>query len=643
METFVEHYKGGHIPGHPDATLHLISYYKESSQLDRGIQFWNWAVCRDEQYVNIGTYGAAIELLTVYGKSLSYCEEVYLHALKRFPTDFNEYHLSPSAILPRQHKPSLLKGTSLLLLQGIMQARLSHGDWRNAYLALDTALRLHPTQIPPRFLQAFEYERPFCEFFNVFCLIGQGGNQIRAPALTKMFGKIAAVHKMDKRGSRDFEYLTALLTALHSTIATNETLSEITLNSLLRIILEATSYNPSFPKDEQIILDLVKPILLIFARLDVLPSFSTFSMIFKAAASSKRPGLMRWAFEELKIRQLQYTTLDMRKILLKVGQKSDVETTKLAWVILSQTLRDSGGIEILVWKTLAEVMRQAGDIGFLHDQLRLHSVSNFKVPHGLDKEDRGIQSTESLEDKSELKETSDLTKTEDLPFLAEQEVVSLDWQHNFSNFLENVRRYLRITSLGLHRNLKKYPPTYDSMWAWTDNVDETWQRKLYDQLNQDPYLQPSKVPSTEKKLPKDGQIDTVNQHDTRKQRDRDYTHMLRSSVHDEPVIGPTGFTFDELRYRSWKAINSLLIQAEMFESKVEKSVDEAIEQGTRPDLARSSHKTRGWRYYEITQLHLEIHLQAIQERKARTITEEEWRTKILALRGLATFKPTLSN
>ena len=633
----MEHYKGGHLSGHPNATLHLISYYKESSQLDRGIQFWNWAVCQDEKYVNIGTYGAAIELLTVYGKSLSYCEEVYLHALKRFPTDFNEYHLSPSAILPRQHKPILLKGTSLLLLQGIMQARLSHGDWRNAYLALDTALRLHPTQIPPRFLQAFEHERPFCEFFNVLCLIGQGGNQIRAPALTKMFGKITIVHKMDKRGPRDFEYLTALLTALHSTTATNETLSDITLNSFLRIVLEAASHNLSFPKDEQIILDLVEPILLIFERLNVLPSFSTFSMIFRAAAWTKRPGLMKWAFEELKIRRLQYTTLDMRKILLEVGQKTDIETTKVAWMILSRTLHDSGGIENLAWKTLAEVMQKAGDIGFLHGQLRLHSVSSFKVPHELDKEDRDIESTESLENISKLEEMSDLTKTEELPVLAEKEAVPLDWQHNFSKFLENIRRYLRITSSGLHRNLKKYPPTYDSMWAWTDNVNETWQRKLYDQLNQESYLQSSKVPSVEKKLTKDGQVDTVNQHD------RDYTHMLISSVHDEPTIGPTGFTFDELRYRSWKAINSLLIQAEMFENKVEKSVDEAIEQGKHPDLARSSHKTRGRRYYEITQSHLEIHLQAIQEMQTRTITEEEWRTKILALRGLATFKPTLSN
>ena len=683
-ESFVKLYKAKKLPGNPSATLHLISYYKESQQLDRGIELWTWAVHEDDQYVNIGTYGAAIELLTVYGKSLLDCEELYLHALRRFPTDFNEYHLSPSAIVPLRHQPTLLRGTSMLLLQGIMQARLSHGDWRSAYLALDTALRLHPTQIPPRFLQAFEYERPWFEVFNVYCLIGESGNLNSPAMLTKLLGNIATAHSQDQRGPRDFEYLTAMLSALHLTMASNAQLNVTTLDAFLRIVLEVVSSNPTsnptFPTDEQIISKLIKPILSIFAHLHILPSFPTFRLICRVAALSKRPHLMQWAGEEFEPLMLHSTTKDMRTLFSYIGEKGDSEMIRMCWVMLKQNLLEndaSTAIPFPYWKMLAKATKRVDDLEFLHDQLEIHLNLNSEVMDRLDQEVGGIKPNKGVGNRSESDEKVDFdtskaitlstepeavttsskavtpktevsfaepdTRSTELesvlikpdadsarpePISTESEAVSLDWQQNFSDFLEKVHRCQQITVSGIHRDLKQYPPPSDTVWAWTDNVEEVWQRKLYDQLNQESDVQSTYVLSAEKQLANNGQSDP--------QIDVAKNQLLDPKDRKEPMLCPTGFTIEELRYRSWKGINNLLVQAEAFETIVEKSVNEAIIQGTHSGVARSTHQTRGQRYHETTKSHLEMHLQALQENKTRTLTEEDWRTKILALRSLAT-------
>ena len=639
VETFVTLYRTKKIPGDPLATLHLISYYKESRQLDRGIELWTWAVYQDDQYVNLGTYGAAIELLTGYGKSLPDCEETYLHALERFPSDFNEYHLSPSAIVPLRHQPTRLKGTSMLLLQGIMQARLSHGEWRNAYLALDTALRLHPTQMPPRFLHAFEYERPWFEVFNVFCMIGQSGSQNRSAILTKMFGNIATAQKQDQRGPRDFEHLTAMLTALHVTIASNAPLSVTTLDTFLRIVLEVVTSNRIFPSDEQVISELIQPILTMFADLQVEPHFSTFRMFCKVAALSKRPRLMQWAIEEFNALRSLATVDEMQSIFHYVGSTGDPESIILAWELLKQTLLESSTsaagtipIKLKVWKMLSKATKRTGNVDFLRDQLKSYSKCTPEFMSYFEKDTGNIAPNQEIESKVNSEERVESSAAKEESVAAETVGVSSDWQRNFSAFLGNVRRYQRIIAFGLHRDLKKHPPVYDSVWTWADGVDEVWQRKLYDQLNQELDPQPSDVPGTEKELGDNERLDS-----------KSHFAKLRKAIdpaprfvpREEAVLCPTGYTFEELRYRSWKGINKLLMQAEAFETKVEQSVSEAIEQGKHSEMVRSPHQTRGWRYYETTQSHLEMHLQAIQESKTQTMTEKEWRTRILTLRGLA--------
>lgn len=149
----------GSMPSASSLPLHLLSYYKESGRFDEGIDLWNWLSKADDAAFTPIYAGAAIELLAVYGAGTRYCEDIYQRTLDQQGDISSQYHLSPGAILPDRSKAVRIKGTSLGLLQGILTARVLYGKWQSSYLTLDTAFRLRPTQIVPRVLDVFVYER----------------------------------------------------------------------------------------------------------------------------------------------------------------------------------------------------------------------------------------------------------------------------------------------------------------------------------------------------------------------------------------------------------------------------------------------------------------------------------------------------
>ncbi|KAH0261004.1 hypothetical protein KCU84_g21859, partial [Aureobasidium melanogenum] len=163
------------LPPSYDAHLHLLSFYKESAAFDKGIAFWSWLVKQGDDYVNANLYGVALELFAFQGRPAEETEQLYESALDRFPGVFLHYHLSHNAVIADRRQPTVISGIPKALLQGILTARILRGDAKNAYLTLDTALRLFPTKIPTRFVTLFVQERPLDEAYRVFMLACQAG------------------------------------------------------------------------------------------------------------------------------------------------------------------------------------------------------------------------------------------------------------------------------------------------------------------------------------------------------------------------------------------------------------------------------------------------------------------------------------
>ena len=162
-------------------------------------------------------------------------------------------------------------------------------------------------------------------------------------------------------------------------------------------------------------------------------------------------------------------------------------------------------------------------------------------------------------------------------------------------------------------NLKLNPPSNESAWTFQDNVEESWQLELFHELNIDPTVAAAKAMHSYEE-----QATTIEP---------------RSAAAESS----TGFRLDELRYKNWKTINDLLLQAEMFETRLGKSVDVAIEHKTAVKQVRSAYNIKnGPERQRIVLEQVHAHLVDKDELKSKRVTREDWRAKILALRRAET-------
>ena len=169
------------------------------------------------------------------------------------------------------------------------------------------------------------------------------------------------------------------------------------------------------------------------------------------------------------------------------------------------------------------------------------------------------------------------------------------------SFLQNARAILEdvvSTSLDRAQNISL---DRCSIWHWPANVPDEWQRRLYDEM--------SAKSSVE--LPAD---------------------LL-------PYIGAKacksmGFSYRELRYRSWKTINNLLLQAEAFEHRKERLSESQDSTDAVQKIAKSKLFKRDDGSTRPDHLPwLLEHLDDIEKESNRQYNEEEWREKILNLRS----------
>ena len=599
VKEVVDHYQCRRLPPNPEASLHLVSYFKESNQYDAGLEFWHWIVRQDNNYLDLRTYGAALELLALYGQPLAYCEEVYSHGLKRFPESFNEYHLSPGAIVTQLDQPTRIRKTSMGLLQGIMKARLIHGDWRNAYLALDTALRLHPTQMPSHIFHAFLEERPINETYQIFCLLCQSGSQIKPYDVTWMLNDLVDGQRPGTGDNVDLDIALAILNAIHLYSASGRLLSARHLNILLQ---SSVMLLPSIGSNDSLRLvgsymdpvALVRQLFSIFNFLGISPEISTYNTVITAAGRLRHKGTLAWAVKALSDSGLASNEITFECLLIAAAR-----TTGAAQVESTRISRDPTiALMPSTWAALARATSCAGNIDFLRDQMKLHNVSDQKSTI------RKVHAELAKSQRSDFSEPAVLPAP-DLHSRCESRVT------DFSAALQAFQTLLGNPDFG---NLKKQPAARQTIYSISNVINEGWRKNLYHELS----IDPTALAAFEAEASAD-------------------TKVPETYKNSGTVESPTGFRFDELRYRNWKGINELLDHAQLFESRMEQAVDKAIQEGNPSKQVRSTKglSTRGPRQ-RLLRAQLIDHLNDINYMKSNSSTETEWRDKILGLRHVQT-------
>ncbi|TKA77119.1 hypothetical protein B0A49_03224 [Cryomyces minteri] len=580
-DTLVRDTRKQALPSSPYAYLHLLSFFKEARQYERGYEFWSWLAKQDDEYVNPAVYGAAIELLAYHGQKLGDLEQMYVSALKRFPGTFSEYHLSPRAIVPDRAAPMIFPGLHMTLLQGILTARILHGDWRNAYLALDTALRLFPTQVPHRFFELFLYERPLAEGYQVFLLACRSGVNMTSHAVTRLLDKIASLKPGPFESSTNGVILVrAMLNAIDAHQRAGGKLHAVASGIVIKALgdlLLSRSFTSCNSSDRErivdVLLDTVRETIKLFASHGIPPSLSTFNNIISAVAGrTGRIDIIENVLRDASAVGLEPDEITRRAILVAAGDMRDMELLAASWQKLVEANAAKGlQPQAPDWLTLARAASKLNNAAFVEEQkvLFAHTLTqgmNTKIQRELDRaKARGPEvgmsdslSTAAIED-------------------------------GLRTILAHVLRMSKSVADGHQPSLYESPVAMSIDMSRSILADtfasEQELMSLYDELTTDArqYRQTRKQGDPSQIL--QGAPSVPRQHpDSRPQEE----------VQSPIATSPTGFPLDKLRYENWKSINELLLEADIYETQRQHEVDQAMKSGAPVPRRDYGLGTRSW-------------------------------------------------
>lgn len=616
-QTLVKDLEQGVLSPNTVAHVHLLGFFKEIGHHEPGVGFWNWLHAQDDDHVNADVYGAAIELLAVSGTPLRALEDLYQEALARFPGNFVAYHLAPNAILPNRDEAVQLPGIPMSLLQGILSARLLRGDTRNAYLALDTALRLYPDQTPSRFFALFVNERPVAEAFTVLMIACRAGIDIPV-SLVKRFQSALRSEICWPNSSGRSMNVRGQLSLLHTYGASG---GRLTTNMLTELVISVARSirvdgllameKPQRARIATTLMDIIRDVLAVFARAGITPHMPAFNTIINDMCQHLSKQSIHTVLADAQALGLEPNDITRRAILRVAGELQDKDLIEgtWKWIVLARTHAKSEPY-LSDWNVLVSSCLTTQSQDFARRQFEAAKDS---MPSHL--QTRIMSLLESDFDRNEIeKNTSQMLNAELV--LSELELIKRDLQiiddrapkhpdrHDFSS------QQLPMTIL---------PPETKAV------IPEEVARALYDELTTEA--------STIRPINTAGAPVTNTTEGLHLPSEASVPAQV-TSVGASHTRSPTNIPLGTLRFENWKTINWLLEQSAANDQVYHRLVDEAISAGTAPPARRADiglHKVNEVGTYGLCD--------AVVNKggfeTGGTMSEEEikaWRDKVLALR-----------
>ncbi|KNG48264.1 pentatricopeptide repeat-containing protein chloroplastic q9ls25 [Stemphylium lycopersici] len=538
VQQVVSDLRKGLLEPHHYAYVHLFGIYKDCKRWDEGHELWQWLIQQDDRHVSQAAYGAAIELMAYGGlMSLPDLEDLYADGLKRFPGTFAEYHLSPDAIVPDRAQLTTIAGIPTILLQGILTARILARDWKKAYLALDTALRIYPTQTPPRYFELFMTERPMTEAYAAFMVACRAGIPLRPTHVTTLITKLRAAIGASQSMADRIMLLRAIANAIYGHLEAGGRIESIHVGSFLRAF-EQILPEPPVGKDYEGEAAEMRDALVVAAheivagliQAGMAPQIQPFDALISVSGKLRVPNLLTTTLQDVKTAGLELGPIGIRTVITSAGFLQDKDLIEQYWSrIVANAEENSGLIPFEDWITFTKACRRADHVDYFRTQL-------LKLPHTFTASTERIliQQIDSMEivptdhesyEKLGLKElTSELSQLRSQVKNMEAVVMSgqpLD---------------LHTTPFHIHMD-----PKYPSLASEKDL------RSVYDELTTDPH-QPPPPPQ------EDGSPQPA-------------------------ALSPTGIRVDDLRFRNWVTIHEMMDSAETYESDLKMAINAAIKSG----------------------------------------------------------------
>jgi hypothetical protein len=537
IQQIVADVRSGALEPHPYAFVHLLSIFKEYKRFEEGHELWQWLVQQDESYVSQAAYGAAIELMAYGGIStLPELEDLYNDALKRFPGTFAEYHLSPDAIIPDRSQPVLVAGIPTVLLQGILTARILARDWRKSYLALDTVLRLYPTQTPPRFFELFMAERPISEAYTAFMIACRAGTVLNPGQVTALLAKLRAAMSTSISMSDRMMILRAVANAIYAYQEAGGRLESLHVGvfihcfeNILPEITAGEQYEGEAAHLRNLLVVSAHEILGGLLQAGFPAQIHPYEALLSLAGHMRIPDLLTTTMKDIKTAQIDLGPVGTRSAITSAGFVRNQEVIKELWSgIVTRANAEGSQITNEDWITFAKACRRADLTDFFRKQLA-------KLAH---------TTTSSVEEHLAYQ----IGLTERLLISSSFQYMSVD---ELSTEIEGLKQQMKnvqtVIMSGSPLDLKTSPfnmhinPNTTSMSS-LENL-----QAVYEEFTTDPH-QPPAPPAPE-------------------------------SSPTQAALSPTKIPFDQLRFMNWITIVGMMAEAETYESHLRASINQAISAG----------------------------------------------------------------
>lgn len=530
VEQVVQDIKAGVLPPHPYAQVHLLGIYKEWKWFDDGYAFWQWLIQQDETLVSDAVYGAAIELLA-YGRKVSLpdLENLYVQALKRFPGTFAEYHLSPDAIVPDRGQPIPMVDTPVLLLQGILTARILARDWKNAYLALDTALRLFPATLPTRFFELFMTQRPLPEAYTVYLIACRAGIVFKASNLTALITQLRAVMAATTSLRDRTMILRAMANAIYAYVEAGGTLENVHVNAFISsfdTLLPGKAPGQDYEGETAVLRNTIVTtahgIMSTLLQAGLAPQSHNFITLINLAGKLRVPDLLKVSLQDIRTSGGDVDEIGARTILSSAGYLGAKDLVEEFWTRIASQAEGQGRlISYEDWITFAKACKRADHLDYFRGQLAKfeHTISSYLHSKVID----------SIETKELLSSDNTIELMDTKAFTSEFEALR--------NQIKNVAA---VVMSGQPLDLRK-SPFYMSIDPDSKPLGSDQElRTLYDEFTIDPHQPP---------LPPD------------------------NAAHLPTALSSTGIPLDELRFQNWVSINDLMDSAQSYEEERQKVIE----------------------------------------------------------------------
>ncbi|KJX98841.1 hypothetical protein TI39_contig386g00011 [Zymoseptoria brevis] len=570
-ERLAEDIRRGYLVPNTAAHMHLLGIFRDSKSLAAGEKFWRWLQTQDDSHVSTVVYGAAIEIFALAGRPLQDCEKLYDEALARFPGSFFAYHLSPIAILPDREKPIELKGIPMHLQEAIIRARLLLGDTRNAYLALDTALRLYPTVISHRLLKNFLAERPITEAYAIFAMSYRAGMNTSGQVFKTLMSSLRLASNMTSIPVH-FQVLRAMVSMMYVFVGNSKKISSNTLAELTIAITHigllpgvAAMTQPRRDEIFQLVLDIIKTLWDVGARFQATPTASAFVNIIKnIAAPAQSRSIAENAMADMKTLGLEPTEATRRAMMNVAGATADEEMVQKTWddIVASRSAKGKRP-DLIDLNVTIKAARQAGMKAFIQQQADLaQQYLSSKEQSSIEYYTMGrdeVPSNPELGRSTAEKILEGVKKLcADLAVFDEKTKDpsgAMDFSKRPGMLLREPSIFAKIPEKEMRKVYDEFTTEQVAKVAEPQSSSDNEKTFAEHETSQ---FSPPTVPETEPTTPRD-------------------------PVPAQPIQqSPTGIPLSTLRYESWRAINALLYHSARNDRAYAAAVDVAIWGGNTP-------------------------------------------------------------